>query len=895
MANISRTIDVIFNGKDSITPATRKISRGLHALEAGVDKTIEKADALADAFKKVTVAGTALGATLIGLALNEYKKYQDAWTDLVKVTEDGEAGLTGVSDEIRRVSRQYGEDITAITKSVFEFKRSGLEVSEALLATENAIKLVIAGNADMAESTQFLKQILAGFKLDADETTHIVDVLNIISDKYNTTVTELGIALSRISPSAEKMNISLEKTAALVTPIIEVFGSGEEASTAYRRGMLRLINESPAVIKALSDLGVAQREGPNKTLREGNDILNDYVQALQNKTKSEQLSYLTILFGERQASKLAESIGQLAKVQEIELLAANVKTQYTTDQVTIKLETLDRAVKKLVTSVRTLGKDLGVQLEDGAVGAINGITTLIRSIGDAAEDGLFSEVFNQFNALGKQLGDYFTDIAAALPRALAVIDYSGIRRAVSDLIGAMNASLEGLDLRKPEDLAKAIQFLIDTGESAIDTARGMLITYDKIKDVIIESIRAYNSLTSSQKSLTGEALATSDIMERMGKITGLFITQLGSAPDILGDVIRFLGSFGTTVTTNFRLFGLQVQRLMADALLSITTLVNNATGKSIGFINRSYEALKDENLNLQKEVETLSTKQEQSNASWVKNLNELTAKLDRAQKSMKLFGESLDNVPESVEVGVVVRTDLTDVDKEIDRIRDEITKKKAEELTIIKDQVADVQTEIGVLGDEYLSKFERDNIDIARLADARAEYVKSASKVEIEPTEDDKFKAAQQKLLKEIDTNASIMEARLKSVSDIAESNSATISSSFESVSDSISSSGDTLTELYNTLASGKLGMATFAVQRSIREEEERRQEAFELQKQLTTAQIDLIKQRASAMSSGDPLITVSGDGLQPHLEAFMWEILSAIQVRVNETYGNFLLGIGAS
>ena len=67
------------------------------------------------------------------------------------------------------------------------------------------------------------------------------------------------------------------------------------------------------------------------------------------------------------------------------------------------------------------------------------------------------------------------------------------------------------------------------------------------------------------------------------------------------------------------------------------------------------------------------------------------------------------------------------------------------------------------------------------------------------------------------------------------------------------------------------------------------------LQKQLTIAQIDLIKQRASAMSSGDPMITVSGDGLQPHLEAFMWEILSAIQVRVNEDYGNFLLGIGAA
>ena len=45
------------------------------------------------------------------------------------------------------------------------------------------------------------------------------------------------------------------------------------------------------------------------------------------------------------------------------------------------------------------------------------------------------------------------------------------------------------------------------------------------------------------------------------------------------------------------------------------------------------------------------------------------------------------------------------------------------------------------------------------------------------------------------------------------------------------------------------------------------------------------------ALNNGDGMIKVTGDGLQPHLEAFMWEILKAIQVRVNADGLKMLLG----
>ncbi|MGL1833037.1 hypothetical protein ACKVEX_05455 [Rhodocyclaceae bacterium SMB388] len=51
------------------------------------------------------------------------------------------------------------------------------------------------------------------------------------------------------------------------------------------------------------------------------------------------------------------------------------------------------------------------------------------------------------------------------------------------------------------------------------------------------------------------------------------------------------------------------------------------------------------------------------------------------------------------------------------------------------------------------------------------------------------------------------------------------------------------------------------------------------------------IQARTEAMQRGDAMIQIDGAGLQPHLEAFMWEILRAIQVRVNQDGYEMLLG----
>jgi hypothetical protein len=74
--------------------------------------------------------------------------------------------------------------------------------------------------------------------------------------------------------------------------------------------------------------------------------------------------------------------------------------------------------------------------------------------------------------------------------------------------------------------------------------------------------------------------------------------------------------------------------------------------------------------------------------------------------------------------------------------------------------------------------------------------------------------------------------------------------------------------------------------------EQERRTEALQMQNRLIQAQIDLMKARAAALERGGAIISIDGAGLQPHLEAFMWEILRTIQTRVNNDGLEMLLGV---
>lgn len=120
------------------------------------------------------------------------------------------------------------------------------------------------------------------------------------------------------------------------------------------------------------------------------------------------------------------------------------------------------------------------------------------------------------------------------------------------------------------------------------------------------------------------------------------------------------------------------------------------------------------------------------------------------------------------------------------------------------------------------------------------------------------------------------------------------IKSAFDSINVTIDSTGSLLDDLFGLL--GNYDSLNWNAIRTIEEqiemENRRRQEALDIQKKLIEAQIQNLDAQTRALEKGDALIQVDGTGLQPHLEAFMWEILKSIQVRVNQDGLQQLLGL---
>lgn len=141
--------------------------------------------------------------------------------------------------------------------------------------------------------------------------------------------------------------------------------------------------------------------------------------------------------------------------------------------------------------------------------------------------------------------------------------------------------------------------------------------------------------------------------------------------------------------------------------------------------------------------------------------------------------------------------------------------------------------------------------------------------------------------------------AQIQATVDIAEIEAATqrIVASFETINNIFDTTGENINTLIDAIAGvsaaddfarEKLEAFTDALDRQLTIQETMSESVVKL----NDAQIKELEARAERLRSGDSVITIDGAGLQPHLEAFMFEILSAIQVRANADASAFLLGI---
>ena len=565
----------------------------------------------------------------------------------------------------------------------------------------------------------------------------------------------------------------------------------------------------------------------NGELRSARDIYFDVAEALQGVDQNQKLYIASQLVGINRSSEFLAVTNGLDKTLRIAGDGYNYVGS-AAKEVALQLATAENATNRAQVALTNLFNAIGTPLLDEYTGIADAISAIVRSISASAQSETgVGQLVDFVESQFASLQLTLESVAKNLPEALSKADFSGFVRGVEAVAGAVGDLFGGIDLSTADGLARAIE--------AVGSAFNALSQFSA---GVIDSFKPLASLFFDVGSGLGDIDEAA--FRSAGELAG-FTTQLnllsGPAVTVAASLISLKAALDIGGAAKAAAVALGTAG-GAGLVGSLTALAGVSAAGGIGYvigdqINKLAEAVSGT---------SISTWALDTAASW--GLLE--------DKSYDLVS-GLNDVPPA----------LGDVGSAADDSTGSLW---------------DLTTGVGRLDDEFgtITDLTPYLNEIPPALDSAAGAVERLGQ------------AAQQLDLKE---KLALIEAQTAITTARIEADAQKSVAAFESISTSITSTGENLRDLYGLFSEADSISEKFFLSDQIELQNERQERALELQEKLTNEQIAASRAQRQRLDSGGALITVNGDGLQPHLEAFMWEILQSIQVRVNADGLGMLLG----
>jgi len=933
MADVTKTVGIVFTGDDNLSSKMDSIRGGFSSLEGSISTVTGPLASMAESVLAVEVALAALATGALVYSVAKAIDFESAVIELDKVLSE-EEGLAG-SLEIAKAkaiefSDKYGESSTDILASMANFKQAGFDVEEAMQLTANSMDLVIAGGLDAAESSELLVAALKGFKEPASEAGRLVDILNEVSNTYATNVKELAAGMAGLSPIANQMGLSFEETAGILTPVIEVFRSGDEAAVALKTGLLKLIDDSAPVKEALASIGVSQTDA-NGALRSGKDILYDVMEAFTGLTESEKLFVTQQLVGINQAARMVEVFDQGNKVMEVTKTALG-SAGSAAEEVAKRLESTEVQIDRFKISFENLAITIGTEFLDATAQAAGGATELNQALRQAVDEGSFEPLFKVLDQIGINIGELFAGIAEALPDAMAAIDWSKLTDSIKNLTGEIGDSFDALfgdlDLTKSEDLAKFIQKVVDGIAGLTNVTAGIVDAWGPFLKMIGEAVDQFIDLDDSTQETAGNVLGFGQAVDGLlGPIKSVLtaIDSIGVSLGIMAastaaKTISEIGSSATTAGGLLNTFGGILTQSIGSAtagqtlgIMGLGYAVGYAAGKLLEEFVPGVKDASNAVADWLVEVLDLADGQEDINDS----LDQTAKNLDHMKEKFGEVGAELDdlNSKELIELKITLEEEGMTIE-EFNAAIDALPEEKQAEVILLLNQgkFDEAMTALGQIPEEKTVGVMADGKSVEELtAEINAKFP-DEKEMKVQPAVDqpalDKAtKTIEEKIplekqmeiqakidIANIEAEAKKVEAAFESMSKLGvaqiEADAEKYVAALESITTVAESTSDLLGNLFGLWGEADTTREKWDLEHYIEEQLQIQREQLDLQKSLVEEQIKYYQSRREALESGDAMIKIEADGLEPEIEAFMWKILEKIQLRVQEEQAEFLLGL---
>ena len=263
-------------GKNLGLAMAKGISRQLKGLGNKIDKqlTAELGGKMSSLGKTMSIG---LTAPLVAFGALTLKTAADFESGMNKV--EAVSGATGVEmGKLTGLAKELGSttqfSASQAAGGMAFLSQAGFKANETISAMPGLLALAAAGSLELAEAADIASNIISGFGESASEASRVADVLAQTAASSNTSVTQLGQAMSFVAPVAKGVGLSIEETAAMIGKLGDAGIQSTRAGTGLRGMIAALVKPSTEAQQVLDKLGVSVNDSTGK-MRPLADILGE--------------------------------------------------------------------------------------------------------------------------------------------------------------------------------------------------------------------------------------------------------------------------------------------------------------------------------------------------------------------------------------------------------------------------------------------------------------------------------------------------------------------------------------------------------------------------------------------------------------------------------------------
>ena len=369
-----------------------------------------------------------------------------------------------------------------MVESATQFAKSGFNETDAaqLAKVSSRYQNIADEQLSAGDASEFIISQMKAFNITAEDSIHIADAVNNVSNNMSVSSADLARNLGNMSAAMSVGGNTMEESIGLLTGITEITRSAASASRALvtiQSRFNQIVDESSStgknLLKWYTEHGIAVKDDAGQ-LRSLYDVMSDLAAKWNSINKNEQSYFMQQQAGARQFQNLASLLSNFNSVQKATELAYNSSGSAAAENAKV-LEGLDAKTAALKATWqdfanKTIDSELVKALLNLANGALKILNTGVgRTITKITL--LSGVVIGLSGVLAKVIPGIISFTTTILTAKMAVGGWIAVISAAATALVMLFAKVAGHAdeaLNKYASAAKQLQSAVDGVSSALD-------------------------------------------------------------------------------------------------------------------------------------------------------------------------------------------------------------------------------------------------------------------------------------------------------------------------------------------------------------------------------------------------------------------------------------------